>query len=135
MSKKRRFENIREAIRQQEQLSRAARAKIRETSGLDRYEAWTEKRSVGAHTRDLLLAYAFLRGMPYRVCEPITRNPEPPPVGEPVKNGPPAYGVDIFWRLVEFGYREKPERLGKCPEDLQAWLAAPALEAGVRGAA
>ena len=112
--KKKRFENIREAIRQQELLSRESRATIRATSGLDRYLAWSEKRSIGTRTRDLLLVYAFLRGMPYRVCEPVTRQ------------GIPASGLDLFWRLVEFGYREKPEqRLYKCPEDIQAWLLVP----------
>ena len=121
MSKTRRFENVREAIRHQEQLSRAARTTIRETSGLDRYDAWNKKRGIGAHTRDLLLVYAFLRGMPYRRVEPVTRN------------GEPAWGIDIFWRLVDFGYREKPDRLVKCPDDLQAWLDAPLEEA--KGAA
>lgn len=121
--KTRRFENIRAAIRRQEELSREARAKIRETSGPDRYEAWAEKRIIGAHTRDLLLAYAFLRGMPYRVCEPVTQG------------GFPAYGLDIHFRLVEFGYREKIDRLYKCPDDLQAWLDAPAVSKEARGAA
>lgn len=122
MSKTRRYENIRAAIRSQERLSREARTKIRETSGRDRYDAWAEKRTVGAHTRELLLALAFLRGMPYRVCEPVTQG------------GFPAYGRYIL-SVVEFGYREKIDRLYKCPEDLQAWLDAPAPVAGVRGAA
>jgi hypothetical protein len=117
MSKTRRFENIREAIRNQERLSREARSAIRATSGLDRYNAWAEKRSIGAHTRDLLLAYAFLRGVPYRVCEPVTQG------------GFPAYGLDIYRRLVEFGYREKVERLYKCPPELQEWLDSPAVKA------
>lgn len=45
------------------------RARIRSSSGMDRWAHWEAKRSHGKGTRYLLLAYAFLRRMPYRVAE------------------------------------------------------------------
>jgi len=47
----------------------AWRKEIQATTDRARYDAWTEKRSVGLRTRRLLLAYAFVRGMPYAVVE------------------------------------------------------------------
>jgi hypothetical protein len=43
--------------------------KIRTTSGPERSQAWYEKRSVGQDARVALLAYAFVRGRSYRLCE------------------------------------------------------------------
>lgn len=43
--------------------------KIRPSLDYARYEAWEEKRKVGSRARLFLLAYAFFRGVPYRVVE------------------------------------------------------------------
>jgi hypothetical protein len=72
VGKKCKFPEIRAELRQREQESRAIRKQINESSGMARWAFWEEKRNYGGATRDLLLAYAFLRGMPYRVCEPKT---------------------------------------------------------------
>lgn len=47
----------------------AWRREIRAMHDRARYDAWTNKRSVGRRTRHLLLAYAFVRGVPYAVVE------------------------------------------------------------------
>lgn len=61
---------VRSRLRQRETGSRALRKAIHESSGMDRWYAWQEKRSFGRETRHLLLAYAFLRGVPYARAEP-----------------------------------------------------------------
>lgn len=39
-------------------------------TGPERCQLWMDKRAVGAQARRLLLAYAYLRGMPYKAVEP-----------------------------------------------------------------
>lgn len=46
--------------------------RIRPTKGPDRAAAWWAKRAVGRRARATLLAYAFVRGIPYRCVEPKT---------------------------------------------------------------
>jgi hypothetical protein len=72
MSKKCKFPEIKAELRQREQESRAIRKQIHESSGMERWGFCEDKRNYGGATRDLLLAYAFLRKMPYRACEPKT---------------------------------------------------------------
>ena len=69
MSKKSKYPEIQAELRQREAESRAIRKQIHESSGLDRWNFWNDKRELGSNTRYVLLAYAFLRGMPYAVCE------------------------------------------------------------------
>lgn len=52
---------------------RAARKVIQATTHEARYAAWNEKRAVGEAARIAMLAYAFARGVPYRVVEPTAR--------------------------------------------------------------
>jgi len=54
---------------------RAIGRQIREASGRARYDLWNDKRSLGDDARALLLAYAFLRDVPYRVVEPTAVTP------------------------------------------------------------
>ena len=61
------------ALREREQRSREIRAKIRTSTGDDRYNAWDEKRSYGSDTRWIQLAYGFLKGIPYNAIEPNYR--------------------------------------------------------------
>ena len=72
MSKKCKYPEIKAELRQREQESRAIRKQIHESSGLERWNFWQDKRRYGADTRDLLLTYAFLRGRPYRTVEAKT---------------------------------------------------------------
>jgi len=72
VSKKSKFPEIRAELRQREQESRAIRKQINGSSGLERWGFWQDKRRYGSDTRDLLLGYAFLRGMPYYVVEAKT---------------------------------------------------------------
>lgn len=51
----------------------AARKLIQSTTREARYDAWNEKRAIGEGARVALLAYAFARGVPYRVVEPTSR--------------------------------------------------------------
>lgn len=72
MSKKCKYPEIQAELKQREQESRAIRTQIHESSGMERWGFWQDKRQYGGETRALLLGYAFLRGKPYRVCEPKT---------------------------------------------------------------
>jgi len=72
MSKKCKYPQIKEELKSRQAESQGIRKRIHAASGMDRWELWQEKRRWGSETRDLLLAYAFLRRMPYRVCEPKT---------------------------------------------------------------
>lgn len=72
MSKKSKFPEIKAELKQREAESRAIRKQIHESSGMERWGFWADKRRYGSDTRDLLLGYAFLRGVPYRVCEAKT---------------------------------------------------------------
>jgi len=70
MSKKRvKFPELRSSIRSRQDESRAIRARIHASSGMDRWYVWQEKRSYGHDTRTELLTYAMLRGVPYLACE------------------------------------------------------------------
>lgn len=84
MSKKSRFPTLKQEIREREAASREIRKKIQGSAGLDRYQHWIDKRNYGGYTRDLLLFYAFMRKVPYRVVEPTCRD---------LSHGPLIYGL------------------------------------------
>lgn len=52
--------------------------KIAATSDMERWQAWAEKRNWGWPTRHCLLAYAFVRGVPYSALEKSTREDNRP---------------------------------------------------------
>jgi len=89
--KKCRFPEIKAEVKVRQAESQAIRKQINEAHGLDRWCLWQEKRRYGTDTRYLLLAYAFLRGMPYAACEP--KNRERLVNSDPVRHGsmPSAY--------------------------------------------
>lgn len=60
---------LKEKIKTLAVYSAETRKDIRESSGADRAHNWTRKRGVGKTARYALLAYAFVRHMPYRVLE------------------------------------------------------------------
>lgn len=52
--------------------------RIRQSSGLDRFQLWNEKRWLGKDARIRLLAYACLRGRPYACVERKVRQGNEP---------------------------------------------------------
>src|SRR4051812_20771206 len=69
MSKKSRYPELKQEIRDREKDSREIRKRIRASSGMDRWQAWQDKRGEGNTTRCLLLIYAMLRRVPRVVVE------------------------------------------------------------------
>lgn len=69
------IQSVRDSIKHNTIQSLAIVARIRSTKGRERYNAWDEKRRLGANTRYLLLALAFLRKRPYRRAEQRTNTP------------------------------------------------------------
>lgn len=59
-----------------EEGRRTRKEKIHPSREWDRYYAWDEKRAIGHEARLHLLAYACLRGVPYRVVEKKCREDE-----------------------------------------------------------
>lgn len=57
-----------------------AAKRVSETSGMERWGHWAEKRNVGWSTRHALLAYAFARGVPYSALEARVREDNGPSV-------------------------------------------------------
>lgn len=74
MEKNAKYSKIREELRLRQAESQAIRKQIHASKGMDKWALWQDKRAYGSETRYLLLAYAFLRGMPYLACEPKTRS-------------------------------------------------------------
>lgn len=68
-----------------------AAKRVSETSGMERWGHWVDKRDAGWPTRHALLAYAFARNLPYAALEAKNRD----------GNGPSASRVEAW--LVEAG--------------------------------
>ena len=72
---------------------RTLRARIGAARGAERDALWNEKRAVGRRARVVLLAYAFVRGVPYARVERRTASPPNP------------YALaDVWWR--ELGWAD-----------------------------
>jgi len=69
MSKKSKFPQIKAELRNRQAESGEIRKRIRAAHGVERYNLWNEKRCYGMATRDIILAYHFLRGRPYLSAE------------------------------------------------------------------
>jgi hypothetical protein len=65
---------LKEDVKRLAKAGQEARGEIRRTSGMERWAAWQEKRLVGYDARVSLLAYACVRGRPYRSVEPKTHD-------------------------------------------------------------
>jgi hypothetical protein len=63
-------ETLKNSIKDLAQQGRALRARIQATKGPERDALWNRKRAIGRKARVSLLAYGFLRGVPYRAIEP-----------------------------------------------------------------
>ena len=100
----------------------AIRSKIGAARERARYDLWNEKRAVGDGVRDLLLAYAFLRGVPYRVAEPTARE-KPAWFGGAVETWRATWSATIAERVREVVPSEGLEAR------VLAWLTEPEPEA------
>jgi hypothetical protein len=69
---------LKNEIKQCTIAGRAIGEKIRQSKGLDRYQLWNAKRSVGDGARYVLLAYACLRERPYLTVERKVRQGNEP---------------------------------------------------------
>lgn len=123
MSKKSKFPTLKQEIKDREAASREICKRIHASRGLDRYEAWQEKRSEGNTTRCLLLMYAMLRGLPRHALE-SKYNP-----------------YDNYWLYNGMHHMAGQRNLALTKEAIDAWLSAPApvveapAEEPARGAA
>jgi len=63
--------SLKEEIKRISAESRGFNKQIQSASGRERHAARQDKKAFGSDTRYLLLAYAFLRGKPYRAQERI----------------------------------------------------------------
>lgn len=84
--------DIKSDIVERQTRSQAIRRSIRTSRGLVRWGFWEDKRALGADTRHVLLAYAFLRGMPYLACE---KNTEKPVSIEPIADYARKFARDV----------------------------------------
>ena len=63
-------DDLKNRIKNLSEEGRTLRAKIQAAAGPERHALWNEKRAIGRKARVSLLAYGFLRGVPYRRIEP-----------------------------------------------------------------
>lgn len=90
---------------------RAHNPLIQAARGPERHRLRGEKAGIGWHARMALLAYAYLRGVPYRVLEPRTRET-----------------LSSFW-LTRVLDQWDPSPAATPDDDVRAWLATePASE-------
>ena len=93
--------------------SRHIREQIRAAKGIDRHNLWNDKRSVGAHTRDWLLAYGCLHGRLYASIEAKCAEGNEP------------WASDVLCCIQAFLDQEGPEAESWTKERVKAWLKRP----------
>src|SRR5512137_879680 len=104
---------IRDTIKQKMVESAECRKRIRESSGMDRYWHWVDKRDIGDTTRYWLLALACLRGRSYGSIEAKCRE----------GNEPSASRLhDLIEAVLP---QEGPEKAEWTKERVKAWLTRP----------
>lgn len=118
MSKKCKFPGIRAELKQRELESRAIRTQIHESSGMARWGFWADKRRYGCDTRDLLLGYAFLRGMPYRVVEAKTQ-PDSGPYATYIQRCLEARGHAVETAAIEQWLAVPPPEVAEEPKSAE----------------
>jgi hypothetical protein len=101
---------LKQQVRSLAEQGKNLAASARSSSGMDRHQWWLEKRKLGTDARYALLAYACIRGVPYKVAEQRCRQynePSPTKVFEVMTT---ALGADLAatWS----------------PEPVKAWLRA-----------
>jgi hypothetical protein len=91
-------EDLKAKIKDQAALGRTLRSRIQGSAGPDRHALWNEKRAVGAEARVLLLAYGFLRGVPYAHIERHCRPDGRPRVAALLAAWAAQLGVQAVWK-------------------------------------
>lgn len=115
MSKTSKYPKIKQKLKNRQAASQAIHKKIHATNGIERHELWLEKRSFGHKTRILLLAYAMLRGVPYRAVEPKTHQSDMPfyvlwdYVGRSIAKSASEFGHELDDDAVKAWLKEAPE--------------------------
>jgi hypothetical protein len=107
VSKKCKYPQLKEELKARQAESQAIRRQIHESSGMERWGFWQDKRRYGAETRDLLLAYAFLRGLPYRLCETKTK-PNSGPYARDLQRCLIARGHEVAEDAIETWLKAEP---------------------------
>lgn len=94
--------SIRDQVKQSVAEGCAIREHINRLRGLpgtgpERSRLWLDKRAKGSETREWLLAYACVRGLPYRAVEPKTRegnHPSPTAIAQRIASVLPQEGPE-----------------------------------------
>lgn len=94
-----------------------ARKAIHASHGMARWNAWQDKRGIGAATRDVYLALAFVRKVPYRVLEKKCLEDSLPSY---------SYARMYFARDIHAALLRAEPESKVCIEDIKDWLAVPA---------
>lgn len=102
----------------------AIRGKINEARDRARYDLWNEKRVVGLEARRRLLAYAFLRGVPYRVVEPTSVKPGDLGCSEEAWHKDLAQSVS-YYTLPDPERDQNNAAVALVYQEVLAWLAVP----------
>jgi hypothetical protein len=97
------------------------RVKIQKARDRERYDLWNEKRSIGDSARVALLAYAFLRGTPYRNVESRCRDLDQPQHPVLLEAARRSLAMSIEYEF----HKSAPGLL----ESVIAWLSVPETEA------
>lgn len=103
--------SLKNSIKQHVVLAADFNRRIRESSGMDRWRARVEKSIHGRYTRHLLLAYAMVRGIPYRALEQTCKEDED-------ENSRSWMFSSVRLALSEHGVRV-------AEGDVQAWMDVP----------
>jgi hypothetical protein len=91
---------LRNTLRLRQSDSQELGRTIQRSRGRERWDAWEEKRSYGRDTRPLLLAYGFLRGVPYLACERKCAEDNPPSI-EAIIIAASEHGIELSRQELE----------------------------------
>jgi hypothetical protein len=91
--------NLKNTIKGRALASRQMRQKANRLIGMDKHHVHLEMREYGAGTRNYLLAYALIRGIPYKTAEPAC-HPGNEPGAYGIQNAL-AYGLKLPDGLVD----------------------------------
>ena len=91
-------EDLKAKIKDWAAQGKALRGRIQASAGPERHALWNEKRAVGAEARVALLAYGFLRGVPYARIEPHCRPHGRPRVAALLAAWAAQLGIQPVWK-------------------------------------
>jgi len=120
--------NLKNTIKGRAQSSREMRQEANKLSGMAKHRVHLQMREYGNMTRHYLLAYAMIRGIPYRKVERHCR-PENCLVNPEVSWGSTSLSADrISSCLINTGLGENTVEALWGPERVKAWVEAPVEE-------